>query len=295
VLRLVRVLREQPGAEVFVRHDQRRVSLARGETEQAGGHLIEDGLEVEWGSWTYLQALLRGLRRINDQVDPDWTVVLSGQDYPLGHHRELESFLSGSGHAAHLAGFWELNPLELRNRPQDEFVLRHAYRHFELPWVPRRLPRRLAYRRELPPALRPQLGLRRLRTPDVRLHVSSDWPTLSRAAVRAVLGFAQRRPDVMRHLRRSFVPAESLFATALGNDRELSVGTGPHRYWDWPPGEAHPRVLTEADLPAALASGAHFARKFDTSVDSGVLDALDRARTEGSARASLRRPWPAET
>jgi len=290
------MLREQPGAEVFIRHDQRRTPLSRARVEQAGGRLVEDGLEVGWGTWGYLQALMGGLGRIAEELDPDWAISLSGQDYPLCHHTELESFLDRSGHDAHLASMWKLGPLRLDGTARDEFVLRYGYRHFRFPVIPRRLPRRVLYRRELPPPLEPLLGVRRAgRRGDSDLYVSADWPTVSRRALAAVLDFPARRPDLMRLLRRSVVPSEALFATALMNEPGVSVGTEPHRYSSWPAGEAHPRVLTQADLAAALASGAHFARKFDTEVDPGVLDELDRLRWEGPGRASLGRPWPVET
>ena len=73
MLRLVRVLREQPGAEVYVRHDQRRTPLPPERLEDAGAHAVEDGVDVEWGGWSYLQVLLRGLARVAREVDPDWT------------------------------------------------------------------------------------------------------------------------------------------------------------------------------------------------------------------------------
>ncbi len=72
----------------------------------------------------------------------------------------------------------------------------------------------------------------------------------------------------MRRYRRSFAASESFFATALMNDPELSVGSGPHRFIDFPPGAPNPRTLTSADLDAMTASGAHFARKFDPAVDA---------------------------
>jgi hypothetical protein len=124
VLRLVRVLREQPGAEVYVRHDQRATQLPRERVEEAGAHPVEDGLDVEWGGWSYLQVLLGGLARIARDADPDWTLVLSGQDYPLVHHAELEAFLAREEHDAYLPGLWPLGPLRLSGEPRDEFVLR---------------------------------------------------------------------------------------------------------------------------------------------------------------------------
>jgi hypothetical protein len=47
-------------------------------------------------------------------------------------------------------------------------------------------------------------------------------------------------------------------------------------YHDWSRGSAHPATLRAADLPKLRASGKLFARKFDASVDSEILDLLDR-------------------
>jgi hypothetical protein len=163
-----------------------------------------------------------------------------------------------------------------------------------VPWLPPRLPRRLAYGRRLPSG-KTLLGLRDPRPPELPLHVSGDWPTLNRRALRSVLAFPARHRRLMRRLRNAFAASEALFATALMNDPELAVGTGGHRYIDFPEGAANPKTLTSADLTAMRSSGAHFARKFDPAVDAGVLDALDRLRADRSGRASLDRPWPAET
>ncbi len=238
--------------------------------------------------------LLGGLRTVAEQADPDWTLVLSGQDYPVVHHSELERFLAREERDAHLPDLWPLGPLRLSGGARDEFVLRYGYRHFEVPWLPPRLPRRLAYGRRLPTG-RKLLGLRNATPPELALHVSGDWPTLNRRALRAVLAFPARHRRLMRRYRHSFAGSESFFATALMNDPQLTVGSGPHRFIDFPAGEPNPRTLTSADLTAITASGAHFARKFDPAVDASVLDALDRLRSDRPARASLDRPWPAET
>jgi hypothetical protein len=39
---------------------------------------------------------------------------------------------------------------------------------------------------------------------------------------------------------------------------------------------SHPEILKTADLAELMRSGALFARKFDTDVDAGILDQIDR-------------------
>jgi hypothetical protein len=288
VLRLVRALREHPGSEVLVRHDQRRSRLDEVELERAGGRLHADDLTVEWGSWTYLLMLIGALGRIEADFDPDWTLVISGQDYPVRPLAEVEARLAAAEHDAFCGMAWELETDRPPPPPADDFFKRYAYAHFEVP-APR-LPGRvspLAYRRDLPPPLRPRLGLRRPRLPfgpELRCWVSTDWPILGRRALQAVLRAARDRRALMRHYRRSIVPSESFFATVLMNDPDMRVSQDDRRFSSFAPGSAHPDVLTSADLDRLRATNAHFARKFDAEVDAAVLDRLDELRRPAGPR-----------
>jgi hypothetical protein len=214
-------------------------------------------------------------------------VVLSGQDYPLRPLAEIEAGLAATDADALLTGFWELDTRRAPDGPRRPFFRRYAYRHFTPPgWLPERdLPRALgplAYRCRLPGALPDRIGVRWPVLPfgaGLRCHVSADWLTLNRRAARAATSFARARPRVMRHYRRTIVPAESYFATVLANDPSLRVDPDGRRFISWPrPGAPHPDTLTTADLERALASGSDFARKFDPAVDARALDLLDERR-----------------
>ena len=89
-------------------------------------------------------------------------------------------------------------------------------------------------------------------------------------------GFLRENPDYVRFFEHVFVPDELFFQTIVMNS-ELrdTVENDDLRYLDWSR-EPAPVVFTRADLPALLGSGQLFARKFDETVDSDVLDVLDR-------------------
>jgi hypothetical protein len=290
VLRLVSVLREGPGAEVVVRHDQRSTPLARTDVEDRGGHMLEDGIEVAWGDFSYLRVLLGALEWSLERLDPDWILLLSGQDYPLRPLAEIEARLGAADEDAFLTSAWELPTDRRPEPPAEEFFLRYAYRHYRVPtWTPRapRALRDLVYTRQLPLGLGKRVGLRRRRLPFGPARpcfVSGDWPTLSARAARVATGTARREPALMRTYRRSVIPSESFFATALLNEPELNVAREDRRLISFAgPDVPHPEVLTSADLGRLLDSGLDFARKFDEELDSEVLDALDERRRSLSA------------
>lgn len=290
MLRLVSALREGPETEVVVRHDQRLTALSREDVEDRGGYMLEDGIDVRWGEFSYLRVLLGAFEWALERLQPDWIVVLSGQDYPLRPPADIEARLGATPADAFLTAAWELPIAHRPEPPAEEFFLRYAYRHFRVPdWVPA-VPtalRSLLYTREMPAGLGKRVGLRRARLPfgpARRCFVSSDWLTLSARAAKVVTETARREHALMRHYRGSLIPSESFFATVLLNHPELEVAPDDSRLISFAgPGVPHPDVFTSADLGRLVDSGMDLARKFDEEVDAEVLDALDEHRRSLSA------------
>lgn len=276
VVRLVRVLREGPSSRVLVRHDPRGERLERNQIEAAGGEPLEDRIKVRWGGWSQLKLILACLREAAERHDPDWTLILSGQDYPLRPLADIEADLDASPADARLGSVRQVET----HRPaagEDEFFLRCRYRHYARPRVfPSSLPRSirpLAYARELPPLV----GVRRTVPAPLRFFASADSLTLGRAGMRAVLGASEHR-RLMRHFRRVAVPSESFFASVLVGDPSLIVERDNRRFASFAHGAAHPDTLTSKDYDRLLASGADFARKFDVRAEPRVLAMLDEHR-----------------
>jgi hypothetical protein len=103
----------------------------------------------------------------------------------------------------------------------------------------------------------------------------SDWLSLSRRAVEAVVRAARSRPELVRHYRRTVLPTESFPQTVLHAAPDLRLSTATRRFTSWAQGSPHPDVLRLADLERIVGSGADFARKFDAGVDGAVMDELD--------------------
>jgi hypothetical protein len=104
----------------------------------------------------------------------------------------------------------------------------------------------------------------------------SPYWALARPVVDWLHSYVERRTDVVRFFEQVYIPDELFFQSVLlSSEHAGSIVNQNLRYIDWQATPA-PKVLTAADLPALLSSDALFARKFDTEVDTAVLDALDR-------------------
>ncbi len=79
------------------------------------------------------------------------------------------------------------------------------------------------------------------------------------------------------HYSGRFIPDESLPHTVLCNQPDLKISKDNLRHTDWSQGRYNPKTLGMEDVPRILASGSHFARKFDLVKGAEVFDAIDAA------------------
>jgi hypothetical protein len=259
--------------------------------------LLRSAARVRWGTWDLVNVVLRSLRWARDNVDADWFVLLSGQDYPVTPPDAIDAFFAEAGSDAFV--YWE--PVDPRPRigwpmtPEAWTTRRYFYRYSARPVLRADPAHRVG--RAVGDAARVMTAVQSLVTlwpfPDGSVHVGvrqprapfsdrfrcfkgSQWFTASRRAVELLLARAAGDVRLVRHYQRCVIPDESFFLTILLNAPSLNVRNGDLRFAGWADGAAHPDVLTIDQVDAALASGMHFARKFDVGVDPRAMDEIDR-------------------
>ncbi len=298
--RLVKALvRGAPDALVIVDHDRSFESPDPAVLAGLGAELrLSDG---GYGDMTHVNRWFSTARWLREEgVDYRYLSNLTGQDYPLRPTADIHAELSDSGVDAFIQTFGVFDAAESRwgvTRGRTRYEFRHRRLRGLSAWQQRAL-RPMQIVNVVQPWVRmtTSTGLawgRRDPGPwgdDVVLRGGSFFCTLSRRAVEAVLHFADQRPDVAEHLSGSIAPDEVYLQTAIGSAvthggqaSELVVENNCRRYFDFSESTFnHPRTLRSENLPAAFASGADFARKFDEARYPGVLDAVD-ARLEVAA------------
>lgn len=294
VERLVRtILERSPEARILVAHDDRGVPAPVLDHDRA--RVWTHGQKTDWGSWELVEVTLEGLRRLRDWVDPDVTLLASGQDYVCG---DLESwhrrFVTqgggwvGSAYPLHYTPSWG----RTRGSGDDNWT-RYQYRWFDVPSLTARLPqaaRPLARRardavflrveplmayRVIARADRHLVGVRRVSPLHGRtVYKGQQMLALDRPLLSFVLAETSGQTKVVRHYKHSVIPDESLIQTLLSwrtpprSDMELTfVG------WDETSDGA--RYLDNEDLPALLRSSAILCRKVSSTIGRELCDALD--------------------
>jgi len=122
------------------------------------------------------------------------------------------------------------------------------------------------------------------RKPPHNITIFFGWPwcTLTYEGAKAIVEFANERPDVVKFFRHVHIPDESFFQTALVNaNSKPPLLRKPLRYIKFPNASMHPKTLTFDDLEDIFSSDAIFARKFDEKRSPGSwlpAPLLDTAR-----------------
>lgn len=281
LVRMIRTLRAlSPSAAILVHHDPRHSAFPAAELASVGDVTVLPPRPVTWGRASQLDLMLDAFGAALALGDVDWVFLLSGQDYPLRPLSEIEADVRAAPFDGYLGDRVIAGP-QPRARSVDEFALRYFYA-----WRPAaariarlaQAARPFTAGRELPAGA--LVARRRWRTPFTAARpcrAGSDWLTLNAAAAQRLVHLRDDADGrrLLRHYRATLLPTESLPHTVLWADPELTLSSHIRRHMQWDADAAHPQTLGAADLPAAIASGNDFARKFDSELDPSVLDLLD--------------------
>jgi hypothetical protein len=257
---------------------------------------VRPHLTTRWGDTSIVEAAMCALKLLYKKNAPRWFSILSGADYPIKPAARILEDLERSSFDAFIDNrliLHESLPLRVESPstaagdfPCDsELWKQQAYDRYialRLPCPLRQHPIRKPFGGDIhvrhPAIIRPF----RFFSDDFRCYAGEFWFTANDKAADRLLADSANRTRLLRHYRARPIADESFFHCLLCNDRNLRVSKSNYRYIDWSRGGRHPKNLAEPDMPAMLASTAHFARKF--APESPVLDVFDEL-TETCAHA----------
>lgn len=287
VVRLVNTIKQScHDATVVIHHDPKGHSLTFTEFYKADDiYLLENPVSVGWGEFSVVESELYGIDwLIQQNINFDWLVLLSGQDYPLRPLIELDNQVSCTSYDGFLEYFPIENPPDtVWNWDSSSGIDRYYYYYltvnpalkplfFKLyrlvnwqPWLRVKAGRfgaKLAFRRRKP-----------IFSDTFHCYAGSQWHTLNYKCIRYIYDFIQSHPEIVEYYRHTMVPDESFFQTILVNNSNLKLCNDNSRYIAWEP--PYPAIMQSKDFNRLISSEKFFARKFDTAIDTDILDQLD--------------------
>ncbi len=223
--------------------------------------LIANRVHVRWGAYSMVQATLNGFNQIlHSGQSFDYINLLSGQDYPLKDNEHLHWFLQENMGKL----FMEFYPVKDVWQEALPRIEKYHFANYAFPfrYKAERLVNALLPARTMPRNL---IAVGR-----------SQWFTIPQSAVKYIVDYVKKYPEVSSFFKLSWAPDEMMFQTILYNSvfRE-KMENNNLRYIDWTEGKPSPKTFTTADADTLLNSGCFYARKLNADVDTAIFDKLD--------------------
>jgi Core-2/I-Branching enzyme len=226
-----------------------------------GVRLIRNRVKVRWAGYSTVAAIFSCIDEIlNTGIEYGYINLMSGQDYPIKSAQHIYQFL-------------------LRNKGRD-FL---EYHDFDF-WTPDPYPRVRKYnmtnydfkgRYVVQKMLNFALPDRKPPVP-LKFYGSSMWWTIAPESARYVMETVRGNSALERFFKHTWGPDEFVFQTILLNSPlKTRVVNKNMMFLKREHGAAHPDILQKKDITEMLNSDKLFARKFDLTIDGGVLDLID--------------------
>ena len=277
VIRLVKKL-DSPGAFFYIHIDKRSGDQVF--------HVIKDALRSfenviflkrhssYYGSFGHVRATLKGIDAIvRSNPDFDYVVLLTGQDYPIKSNAYIQDYLKRNYGKSFISYYMLDDPFAVKWRerlgrlyyfnekgshtfPGDKLIRKVFYKLWNVS--------KNTDDQELffPNGLTPFFG-------------NAYW-VLNRKHVEYVVRFVQEKPGYVSFFKHTRVPDEVFFHSLLLNAFDSNeILNDDLFYIDWSERKSSPKILTATNIDQILNSQDLFARKFDKTIDSTILDLLD--------------------
>lgn len=225
--------------------------------------MVKKRINVLWGGFSQVKATINSLRQIKQcGVKYNYVALISGQDYPVITPSRLIETLRRGGNQEYLSH--ATMDFEYPNNTADKVL------HYHFILTNRRLTNRLRkweYR----------YSPFRRKYPITPVYKGDNWWTLTPECIDYILEYAKKEYKFVNFHRFTESSDEIFFHNIIMHSPFAErVENNSHRYIDWSQCKANPEILTCEDYDKIVKSDAWFARKFDTELNSNILDMLDK-------------------
>ena len=252
-----------------------------------------------WGNFTIVQATLNGMNEVLKYGRGGFTILLSGQDYPLVSNQVIKRFFS-----THLTyNFIDIKPIQeawpdeykvkiqtyYLNLTQKRGNALFIHYFLEIPLISFlktifHLMKHGIRQKNLRLCLQVLKLFKKRKSPTPDHYGGSQWWAFNHETLKMILNYVDENPFFLNFHRYTYIPDEIFFHTIIKilADKNSEIKILPSlTYVNWKKLDYDfPAVFGTNDLDEltkAKENGKLFARKFEAHIDAGILDLLDEA------------------
>jgi len=256
--------------------------------------ILQKRCVTAWGDISIVRATLYAMEKAMEEERSGHVVLLSGQDYPLRHKREIERFFETHADVDFIkcfplpfTGWSENGGMERtthykinRSAAKYDYVLFPSVYEPDFSW------KKCLQQLKVFPRLKRlyilSLVVRKRKFPAyAQLMGGAQWWALTMPTCRQILHFLQQHPGYLIYHQHSLIPDEFFFQSILYSlpNKEQKKIEDMLTYINWERDVDEPPVtFNAADLNELLQQkDCLFARKFDVDVDAQILNLLDKS------------------
>jgi len=257
---------------------------------------LEDRVDVAWGDFTIVQATLNAMKSVVAHKNNGYTILLSGQDYPIKSKKEIKEYFSKNQGAdfidsARIETVWGryrertvARKINFSSKKKDFSVIYSIFdirSLFELCILGYNILKFFIHSplknyKKLFTAL-----ISKRKVPISTQYGGWAWWAFQYTTVEGILEIIEKREDIIDYYKECLLPDEMFFQTLIHLIPNYKVNIKePITYVNWGKGKAvSPITFDESNLEELLQQPENklFARKFDIEQKgTGILDRIDK-------------------
>lgn len=226
---------------------------------------------VRWGGFSILKAQMHLLEQAFKDSKAEYFHVISGQDYPIKPLKEfIDFFKKNSG--IQFISFVHLPNKKWQDNTYERFDYYYLYDYIN------RFDLTDAMRHQRIISYQKRIGIRRrIPRPFDHLYGGSQWFSINRAAMQALMGYHKKNKRFYNRLRLTFAPEETYFMSIICNliPRPFIINDN-HRFIRWRVENGNiPANLGTEHFHLLVESTAFFARKMEKPYCENLIKMLD--------------------
>jgi hypothetical protein len=238
--------------------------MVRGLSDYSNVYFINKK-ECCWGDFGVVSASINGIKEIlSSNVHCDYIILLSGQCYPIKSNQKIFNFLEQMDSHSLVSFFPLPSDVWIKGGEPRGGMDRIEYFHFNL--FNKQFQASLfkhKIKRKFPRNLQPFGG-------------SAYW-CFSRELAEYINYFVGENYVFVNFFKNVFTPDEIFFQTIIMNSPfKEKVINNYMTYTLWLDSSDHPEILNSSNFEILSQSSELYARKFDASKDSQILDLIDK-------------------